>query len=38
LGTITLASDGKSLIGLWNENQKYHGDTLFKKLEIKKSP
>ncbi|MCL2085460.1 methylated-DNA--[protein]-cysteine S-methyltransferase [Candidatus Saccharibacteria bacterium] len=29
IGTITLASDGDSLVGLWNENQKYHGDTLF---------
>lgn len=24
-GTITLASDGDSLTGLWNEGQKYHG-------------
>ena len=29
IGTITLASDGENLVGLWNENQKYHGDTLF---------
>ena len=25
LGEITIASDGKAIIGLWNENQKYHG-------------
>lgn len=29
LGLLTLASDGDSLIGLWIENQKYHGDILF---------
>ena len=30
VGTITLACDGNKLIGLWNEEQKYHGNTLFK--------
>lgn len=33
VGTITLASDGGSLIGLWNENQKYHGNTIFKDMQ-----
>jgi methylated-DNA-[protein]-cysteine S-methyltransferase len=28
LGIITLASDGSSLIGLWNEGQKYHGHSI----------
>lgn len=30
LGTITLACDdeGKNLVGLWLESQKYHGDTI----------
>ncbi|MDR1131732.1 MAG: methylated-DNA--[protein]-cysteine S-methyltransferase [Oscillospiraceae bacterium] len=28
IGKLTLASDGESLIGLWIEGQKYHGDTL----------
>jgi methylated-DNA-[protein]-cysteine S-methyltransferase len=30
IGTITLACDGegKSLVGLWTEGQKYHGDTI----------
>ena len=32
VGTITLASDGDKLIGLWNENQKYHGDKIFKDM------
>ena len=32
VGAITLASDGDSLIGLWNEGQKYHGNTLFKEM------
>lgn len=32
VGRITLASDGKSLIGLWNQEQKYHGDTIFKNM------
>jgi len=29
IGQITLASDGKNLVGLWNEGQKYHGDEIF---------
>ena len=28
VGTITLASDGESLTGLWLEGQKYHGGTI----------
>lgn len=28
VGLLTLASDGKSLVGLWMEGQKYFGDTL----------
>lgn len=28
VGKLTLASDGSNLIGLWNEGQKYHGDTI----------
>ena len=28
VGTITLASDGTALAGLWLENQKYFGGTL----------
>ncbi len=28
VGTITLACDGKHLVGLWLEGQKYHGDTI----------
>lgn len=28
VGTLTLASDGKSLCGLWLDGQKYHGATL----------
>ena len=30
LGSITLASDGESLTGLWFDGQKYFGDTLGK--------
>ncbi|MDD3403339.1 MAG: methylated-DNA--[protein]-cysteine S-methyltransferase [Hespellia sp.] len=29
IGILTLASDGDSLVGLWIEGQKYHGDTMF---------
>jgi len=29
IGIITLGSDGEKLIGLWNENQKYHGSSIF---------
>jgi methylated-DNA-[protein]-cysteine S-methyltransferase len=32
IGAITLACDGDNLIGLWNEGQKYHGDTIFKDM------
>ncbi len=32
VGIMTMASDGTNLIGLWNEGQKYHGDTLFKNM------
>jgi len=28
LGLITLGSDGESLVGLWNEGQKYHGASI----------
>lgn len=28
VGVITLACDGDSLVGLWLEGQKYHGDTI----------
>lgn len=33
IGKITLGSDGKSLTGLWIENQKYHGGTIFKEMK-----
>ena len=32
IGTLTLASDGENLIGLWIEGQKYHGDTIYKDM------
>ena len=35
IGSIMLASDGEKLIGLWNEKQKYHGNTIFKDMETK---
>ena len=28
IGKITLGSDGKSLVGLWTDGQKYFGDTV----------
>lgn len=28
VGILTLACDGESLVGLWTEGQKYHGDTI----------
>lgn len=28
VGIITLASDGSSLVGVWNEGQKYHGHSI----------
>ncbi|MDO4300996.1 MAG: methylated-DNA--[protein]-cysteine S-methyltransferase [Clostridia bacterium] len=38
LGGITLASNGKELIGLWFDNQKYFADTLSKEYEEKELP
>ncbi len=37
IGAITLAcdADGKNLIGLWTEGQKYHGDTIFDSMTPK---
>jgi len=35
LGSITLASDGVNLVGLWNEGQKYYGGTLADKMTKK---
>jgi methylated-DNA-[protein]-cysteine S-methyltransferase len=35
IGKITLASDGNVLIGLWNEDQKYHGNEMFKGMTRK---
>ncbi|SKA15140.1 methylated-DNA-[protein]-cysteine S-methyltransferase [Pilibacter termitis] len=34
LGNLTLASKEEKLIGIWIENQKYHGETLFPELEV----
>lgn len=28
IGTITLACDGSDLVGLWNEGQRYHGNSI----------
>lgn len=33
VGLLTLASDGVALTGVWIENQKYHGNTIYKNLE-----
>lgn len=38
LGEITLASDGKSLTGVWFDGQKYFGYTLSPKTEDKQLP
>ena len=38
LGRITLASDGKALIGLWFDGQKYFADALAKEYEEKDLP
>ena len=38
LGSITLASDGDSLIGLWFDGQKYFGTTLDDEYEEKPLP
>ena len=35
IGTLTLASDGEVLVGLWMEGQKYHGDTIYNDMIIK---
>lgn len=35
IGTLTLASDGKNLTGLWMKGQKYHGATLPKTTTVK---
>ena len=32
IGKITLGSDGKSLVGLWTDGQKYFGDTVPNKM------
>ncbi|MFA6821454.1 MAG: methylated-DNA--[protein]-cysteine S-methyltransferase [Sphaerochaetaceae bacterium] len=32
IGLLTLASDGESLVGLWVEGQKYHGNTILKTM------
>jgi len=32
IGSITLASDGKNIIGLWMEGQKYYGDTVTEEM------
>jgi methylated-DNA-[protein]-cysteine S-methyltransferase len=32
IGNITIASDGTNIIGLWNEEQKYHGDYIYKDM------
>ncbi len=36
VGMMTMASDGSSLVGLWMEGQKYHGDTILKDMIEKK--
>jgi len=35
IGSITLASDGGSVVGLWNEDQKYHGAVIFEDMTEK---
>jgi len=35
IGEITLASDGKNLVGLWNDGQKYHGHSLPERAILK---
>lgn len=35
VGALKLASDGNSLIGLWIEGQKYHGDTFIENMTKK---
>jgi len=31
-GMITIASDGENITGLWNENQKYHGNLIYTEM------
>lgn len=38
IGGITLASDGKALIGLWFDGQKYFGKTLKEDYQLKNLP
>ncbi len=38
LGSITMASDGTSLTGLWFDGQKYFGSTLSANYEVKSLP
>ena len=38
LGGITMASDGKSIIGLWFDGQKYFGSTLSEKYCVEDLP
>ncbi|MDE6760471.1 MAG: methylated-DNA--[protein]-cysteine S-methyltransferase [Lachnospiraceae bacterium] len=38
IGGITLASDGKALIGLWFDGQKYFGTTLIGEYQLKNLP
>ncbi|MBR6710427.1 MAG: 6-O-methylguanine DNA methyltransferase, partial [Selenomonadaceae bacterium] len=38
LGGITLASDGRALIGLWFDGQKYYADTLSNSFREAKLP
>jgi len=35
VGKVTLASDGENLVGLWLEGQKYHGNKIFARMEVK---
>ena len=35
IGALTLACGGGNLVGLWTEGQKYHGNTIFKKMAEK---
>lgn len=35
IGLMTIACDGKNIIGLWNEGQKYHGSNIWEKMTMK---
>lgn len=35
LGPLLLASDGKNIVGLWNENQKYFGATIAQEMVVR---